>query len=356
MALRVVSADDHMDLFTLPPDLWQERLPARYREQGPRVVDGPEGKVWQAEGRVWGPSGRKAAGLVERYQYGLRPGDPVKRLEDMDVDGVHAHVIYANPTGFPCTDPELKIAVIQAYNDWAADFNRHNPNRLCALAFLPAHDPAVAAAELRRVAARGIRGAQIRRFETPHPTFAPAWEPLWSAAEETGLPVSIHIGGGEHSLHSSPRSWSMAATVGIDPMQLDEDLAGLILSGMLERHPRLTVIMAESGLGWVPYVVQRLDQTFHKYYDLITDYRIQTPPSEQFARQVYVTYEEDPIGVRLIPDIGAGNVMWASDYPHGDSTWPHSLDVIERSLGHLSDADRRKVVSENAAALYGLSE
>jgi predicted TIM-barrel fold metal-dependent hydrolase len=143
--------------------------------------------------------------------------------------------------------------------------------------------------------------------------------------------------------------------VAVVPMQMDEVLVGMIFSGMCERHPGIRVVMGESGLGWVPYVLERMDRQYHKYYDLMKDYRMKRHPVDTFHDQMFVTYEEDTIGVELIPRIGAGNVMWASDFPHGDSTWPNSRKVIEESLAALSEEDRRKVVSENAAALYKIT-
>jgi predicted TIM-barrel fold metal-dependent hydrolase len=350
--LQIVSADDHMDLFYLPPTLWQERLPAEFREVGPKVVDGPDGKVWEAEGNIWGPSGRKTAGFITVTDFGFRPGIPAQRLADMDVDGIHAQVVYGHPGGFPCQEPALKTAILRAYNDWAAEFNRHSPDRLCVLPFLPGHDPLAAAEELRRVTRLGHRGSQIGIFESPEPIFADSWEPLWEAAEETGLSISFHIGGGTHWLKGAPRSWRMPAAVAIVPLQLDEALSGMMFTGRFERHPRLKIVLAEAGLGWLPYVVERLDLQYEKYLGALDDYQLQTRPSEMFARQVYATFEVDRIGVELIPRIGAGNVMWASDYPHGETTWPHSRQAIEEMFAGLDAASTAKVVSENAAKLY----
>jgi predicted TIM-barrel fold metal-dependent hydrolase len=353
--LKIISSDDHMDLNVLPPDLFVERVPAALRDRAPRVVETAEGKFWQAEGRTLGPSGRKAAGLIVVKDHGYRPGDPKARLEDMDQDGVYCQIIYGPPTGFALEDKALKLEVERAYNDWAAEYNATDPNRLVLLAQIPGWDAGVAAEETRRVAKLGHKGAQIAVHESPDPLFEPAWEPFWAAVEEAQIPISFHLSGGLHSIKAQPNSWRHAAMVAVVPMQMDEGLVGMIFSGMCERHPGIRVVMGESGLGWVPYVLERMDRQYHKYYDLMKDYRMKKHPVDTFHEQMYVTYEEDTIGVELIPRIGAGNVMWASDFPHGDSTWPNSRKVIEESLAALSDEDRRKVVSENAAALYKIS-
>ena len=146
----------------------------------------------------------------------------------------------------------------------------------------------------------------------------------------------------------------MPAFVAVIPMQLDEIVAGMIFSGILEQRPNVRFVLGEGGLGWVPYVIERLDGQHRKYYDKTKDHRLEMLPSEVFARQVYITYEDEQLGVELIPRIGVGNVMWASDYPHGDSTWPHSRRAISESpLGSLGDEALRRIVSENAAELYG---
>ena len=151
-------------------------------------------------------------------------------------------------------------------------------------------------------------------------------------------------------------SWRMPATVAIIPMQLDEALVGMVMSGMLEQRPKVKLVLGESGLGWVPYVIERMDHEHHKYYDKTKDHRLSMLPSEIFRRQVYATYEDEDLGVRLIPEIGVDNVMWASDYPHGDSTWPNSRKALADSpLSALGDEVLRKVTCDTAARVYGIS-
>ena len=126
-----------------------------------------------------------------------------------------------------------------------------------------------------------------------------------------------------------------------------------VFSGALERHPGLKLVLGESGIGWVPYVIERMDLEWVNHTPNAQDYKITTRPSEVFSRQVYATYEEDRIGVTLIPEVGVDNVMWASDYPHPDSTFPHSMWAIEEQFATMDPAIKRKVTSETAARLYG---
>jgi predicted TIM-barrel fold metal-dependent hydrolase len=220
---------------------------------------------------------------------------------------------------------------------------------LSALPFLPATSPEDAVAELARCAAQGHRGAILSPFEAD--VRDPAWDRLWAAAQESGLPISFHIGGGSR-FDPRKRGWQIAAFAAVAPMQMDEPLATMVYAGALERHPGLRLVLAESGIGWVPYFVARMDATFEKHCK--HKGAIKTRPSELFARQVYVTFEEEPFGPELIPLLGAGNFMWACDYPHPDSTWPHSRQAIAHALGKLPPEMIRQVTGENCRQLYRL--
>ena len=151
--------------------------------------------------------------------------------------------------------------------------------------------------------------------------------------------MSFHIGQGTSQVRVAPGSWELAAFSAVGPMQLDEPLAMMIYSGVLERHPTLRLVLAESGIGWLPYFVSRLDAAAEKHVAKAQDYRIKTKPSEIFRRQVYATFEEEPLGPELLPLLGPDNFMWASDYPHPDSTFPHSR---EADRARLRGARRRR--------------
>jgi predicted TIM-barrel fold metal-dependent hydrolase len=352
----LISADDHLDIHAMPPDVWSSRLPREWRERGPHVEDTPDGSWWVCDGRRIAPSGRKEAGYLSANDHGLRPGQPRTRLEDMDRDGVRAQVVYGPTcTHLRITDAALHEQVARVYNGWAAEFQREAPDRLVLLADLPSHDPEVARQELGRCAKLGHRGAIVSStVGRGKPLFDEVWDGFWDAAEEIGIPIHVHLSGGLHSLAMQLGSWRMPAAVAVVPMQLDETLAGLIFSGTLEKRPHVKFVMGEAGLGWIPYVIERLDHELRKYGPKIQDHKIEMLPSEIFARQVFTTYEDEQLGVELIPRIGAGNVMWASDYPHGDSTWPHSRKALAESpLAQHGPEVLRKVTCDNAARVYG---
>jgi predicted TIM-barrel fold metal-dependent hydrolase len=357
---RLYSCDDHLDLWNLPRDVWSERLPARLRKRGPRVEESGESAWWTCDGAVLGPFGMR---LMSDYSAirragieddGLRAANPALRLQDMDRDGVYASVIYGpNLFGLPIADPELKSASLAAYNDWAAEFNRVAPERLSVLAVLPTQSPGVASAELERIARLGHRGALISPFEFR--CSDADWECFWDAAEDIGLPISFHIGHGTSQVRVAPGSWELGAFSAVGPMQLDEPLAMMIFSGVLERHPKLRLVLAESGIGWMPYFVHRMDQAAEKHVPKAQDYRLRAKPSEIFRRQVFATFEEEPLGPELLPLLGPDNFMWASDYPHPDSTFPHSREAIAHAFKGLDESFVRKVTASNCQALYGFS-
>lgn len=359
------SCDDHLDLYAVPRAVWASRLDRAQAQRGPHVETRDGTAVWVCEDRVIGRSGMGASAVARSLSAigragidddGFRAGTPTLRLQDMDRDGLAASVIYGPLSlGFPIAEPALEQACYAAWNDWAVEeFNAVDPTRLCVLAFLPSHSADAAATELARCAARGHRGAILSAFDVD--VGDPTWDRLWATAEETALPISFHIRGGTSStLRYRLGKWQSAAYASVLPLQLDEPLAIAIFSGVLERHPGLTLVLAESGVGWLPYFLTRMDQEWKAMRDKL-DYAPATPPSEQFRHQVMATFEEEPLAGAFIPMLGAGSCMWASDYPHTDSTFPDSLPAIDECLGSLPDADRRKITATNCARLYKLAD
>jgi predicted TIM-barrel fold metal-dependent hydrolase len=363
MTGAIYSCDDHLDLSAVPPGVWESRLPRKYVERGPHVIDEGKGRQWMCEGQVISRSGMpKNKELVKKLSAigragidddGYRAGTPRLRLQDMDRDGLAASVVYGPLSlGFPIADPELQDATYAAWNDWAAEeFNAFAPERLCALAFLPFHSAEAAAAELERCAALGHRGAIVDAFRID--LGDPAWDRLWAAAAAHGLPISFHINGGiSPKLSYRIGKWQSAAFATLLPMQLDEPLATMVFSGALERHPGLKLVLAESGIGWLPYFLTRMDGEWHELGPKL-DYAPKVPPRELVRNQVILTFEQEPLAEQFIPLVGAETCMWASDYPHTDSTFPNSRRAIEDSLGTLSDADLRRITATNCAELYG---
>jgi predicted TIM-barrel fold metal-dependent hydrolase len=377
MNYRVISADDHIDLPWLPKDLWRERVPAAWRERAPRVVETPDGPYWVCGDERWDPWGGRpgAAGAMggrrlalERggvLEHGvLRPTSTALRLSDMDRDGIDATVMYGPIVPLLIKDPALRQVCYRAYNDWLAEFCATAPDRLVGAGLIPVDDPAGAADEVRYLRKIGLRTGMFLGARVELPLWEDAWEPLWEAAAEAGLVIGFHLGGGLRTVtFSGPKAThagNMGVRVSCATIQMDEPLAAVIFSGALERHPALRIVLAETGIGWLPYMLERLDDTYRKFLDAEEFWRahgglrLTMPPSAYFHRQIWATFQTDHVGLRLLDVLGADRVMWASDYPHADSTWPESQRVIEENFRGVDGATRHRVTCENARRLYGL--
>jgi predicted TIM-barrel fold metal-dependent hydrolase len=392
MRYDIISADCHLDLCWLPPDLFVSRAAPALRERMPYVSEGPRGPVWVTRsganlgllngmgsaGRPYIPgqihrSDRMAAtGLYEDGKRGIRRlTDPELRLKDQDLDGVQGEVLYGilGTTG-RLNDPEAAVEVMRIYNEWLAEFCATHPERYAGLACIPNAPLSAARAEVERVARRGVlRGLDLANSVDMTPLWHPAWEPLWEAVDASGLPLHFHTIGApmpeavRRALQGAPATGDdserlpvpvarAAHAVHITGFQIHmaNILMALIYAGVLERHPRLRVVIGESGIGWIPYILMRMDA---EWEDQFKDLTLTMPPSAYWHRQVWATYQTDPIGVRLLDVLGEDKVMWGSDFPHPDGVWPDSREYIDKELGHLPAGVRRKVVCENAARLYG---
>jgi predicted TIM-barrel fold metal-dependent hydrolase len=377
MEYRIVSADDHIDLQWLPKDLWQRRVPDRWRERAPRVVDTPEGPYWVCGDDRWDAWGGRtgAAGAMGGRRTALerggvlepgvlRPTTTALRLADMDRDGVDATVMYGPIVPLLIADPELRRVCYRAYNDWLAEFCATAPERLVGAGLVPIDDPASAADEVRYLRKIGLRTGMLLAARVELPLWDEAWEPLWEAAAGAALPLGFHLGGGLRTVQFSgpkaTRPGNMGVRVACSTLQMDEPLAAVIFSGALERHPGLKIVLAETGIGWLPYMLERLDDTYRKFLDAEEYWRRQGGlaltrlPSAYFRRQVWATFQTDHAGLRLLDVLGADRVMWASDYPHADSTWPDSQQAIEESFRHVPAGACRRILCDNARELYGL--
>ena len=376
MISPVMSADSHMDLIYLPKDTFTARVPARFRDLAPRVVE-REGKLlWVSGDRVMGPygvygpgvtGGKRGRILVENgFASGqTRPSDPALRRQDQERDGVEAEVIYGVigiSTGLfgrsGIGDPELLTAVYHAYNEYIAEFNRSLPGRFFGLGCLPNHDADIAAAEIRHCAELGLPGAVFLPWTAAMPVWHPMWEPMWRAAEESDTVLSFHVfeGGATtvgHEVKGARSAAAAGAWVVVGPMQMDEIVTSVILSGVCEHHPALRLVLGESGIGWLPYILERLDDTYEER--LADDCTLSLRPSEYFRRQIYATFQKDHHGVRAMAEIAPDNVMWGSDYPHRDGTWPFSQKAIEEQFRGVSAEVQRKMLWENVRRLYRIT-
>ena len=380
MKYKIISADCHIDLIWLPPDLFTGNASAALKERMPHVVDGPKGPQWVTRGGArfglvngMGSAGREyvpgqiyrsdrmaATGLYEDGRQGVRRlTEPGLRVKDQDLDGVQAEVLYGIlGASMRMNDPDAASEVIRIYNDWLGDFCKTHPDRFAGLACIPNRPIEAGVEEIERVARQGhLRGLDVANSHDMPPLWDPYWEPFWAAAAAAGLPVHFHtIGGVRPDTSAYPPGVQRAAfAVHITQfqMQMSGILMSIIYSGVLERYPNLRVVIAESGIGWIPYVLEHMDL---EWEDQFKDLELKMKPSDYWRRQCKATYQTDRVGIKLLDDIGVDNVMWGSDFPHPDGVWPDSREFIEHELNHLPADVRHKIICENAARLYGFTQ
>ena len=374
--IRVISADSHM---MEPPDLWTERLDRKWGDRAPRVIkseakgqflfvapDIPPFPV--AGGFAAGRSGEELkeflghANKDEGYKAARPSGwDPVERIKDQDIDGVQAEILYTT-LGMPLFglhDTDLQRACFRVYNDWVAEFARHNPRRFHAIALISLEDVEEGAKELERAARLGLKGAMI--WGSP-PQEKPYWQKVydrfWAAAQELQMPLSLHVITGKKPPRNKEEREKVRSE---DPgfirgymnilHEVQRSLTDIISGGVLMRFPRLKLVSAENDSGWIPHYMYRLDHAFEKFGVMMGE-PLDMKPSEYIRRNLWATFQDDPIGPMLFRFFGEDNFMWASDFPHTDSTWPNSLKVIERDFEQVPESVKQKIIRDNAANLY----
>jgi predicted TIM-barrel fold metal-dependent hydrolase len=364
----VISADSHV---IEVPDLWEKGMPERLKERAPRVYFDDRRDAWmfgspeipvQAVGGLF-MAGQKPENVENFRRAGFsvaRPGgwDPIVRIKDMETDGVSAEVLYPSlGLGLYCiADSELQEALFRTYNDWLIDYCQKVPDRLYGIAMISMYDIDHAVAEMERCKKAGIVGTMIWQVPDPKlPFVSEHYERFWAASQDLDMPVHLHIltGFGE-SMHRQTSHGIKRFRIGVQQTREIEDaLFDMIFSGMLERYPKLKIVSVENEIGWMPFWLGQCDKAFkrHRHAEKLP---IDKLPSEYFRRQVYATFFNDHVGGRLFSWWGADNCMWSNDYPHQNSTWPNSRDVIARDMGHLAAADRAKLLNANVTQLYNL--
>jgi predicted TIM-barrel fold metal-dependent hydrolase len=364
----VLSSDSHV---FEPPDLWQTRIDKPFRDRAPRIepIDGGDcivveadqilsgiGLISNAGARFEAPETISAQG---RFEDVLRGGyDPEQHLKDMALDGVSGEVLYPSQGlfYFKVADPALMSAIFRAYNDWLAEFCRTDPARLKGIAMINLDDVEDGIGELERIARLGLSGAMITEYPLEDRRYDQAeYEPFWTAAAALGLPLSLHTatrrqgrirGAGDRTL----RDASSRATKAFYPAL---SLCDMIFAGVFERHPRLRVAIVEFELAWAPHLLSTMDYTYRERHgEAIYRFKDGMLPSDFFHRNVVLSFQEDAIGIRLRDLIGVDNMMWGSDYPHSESTFPRSRKVLAEILEGVPQDEQAKIAGGNTARVY----
>lgn len=353
----LVSADNHV---FEPVTLWQERLPVRLRERGPRLEQ--QGDWWclVVEGlpprklsRVDDGGGDGAGGGAAARPAGSSHVD--ERLADMTRDGVVAEVIYPTFGLFVdmVPDPELQMACARVYNDWCAELFLHRPDVFVPAALVPIRAVEPALAELERVADLGFKSAMI-------PTTPPEgtrynqdlFDPLWRVAGDAGIPLSLHTGTGAMPQHERGPGGAVINYAKVGLLSA-ETLCYFAASGVLERFPDLHLVFVETGAGWLPFCLERMDEAFEEHEQWVQP-KLAAPPSEYAKRQCHVTLGADRTPILAREITGVEPLLWASDYPHPEGTFPESQAVVERIFAEVPDDEVAAIVGGNAARLYDL--
>lgn len=359
--LPVIDADGHV---TEPLNLWNDYVEPTYRARAPRFILDERGRpCLLLDDRI---ISRHAMLLTFGPDYRmdnpkLRSGgwDPQERLRDMDAEGIDVAVLFPSISFFLPETPDgaLMAALCRAYNNWLADYCRAAPQRLVGVAMLPLVDVDASIRELERATETlDFRGAFVR--PNPYagrPIHHPVYDRFWECAASLGVPVTIHEGLSDGIPTLGRDRFDNPAMLHVlsHPFEQMAACAGLILTGVLDRHPRLRVAFLESGSAWLPYWLARLDGHYETWGNLLP--AVRTKPSEYFTRQCVISTDpEEPTAEPVVRYVGEDCLVWASDYPHPDAHFPGAVEASLATMGELPASVRRKIFAENAARLYDI--
>jgi predicted TIM-barrel fold metal-dependent hydrolase len=377
---RMISADSHV---VEPPHTYSKYIDPAFRDRAPKIVrDRRGGDAFEVEGMPLIVLGSLAAAGIDpreispvghSYDQLHRGGsDPKARLADQDRDGIAAEVIYPSVGMVLCNhaDADFKQACMWAYNRWLhEEFVGHAPDRLIGLGQTAVRSVAEAVDDLHRMKEMGFRGVMLPgNPATAEDYDDPSFDPLWRASVELDMPVSFHIltsrSDGRNGT-SPPASESDKTGMGNwrggvfngpqAVLKSIQDIIGLFIWGhVFERNPELKLICVEADAGWLPHYAYRMDHMYdrHRFWLKMDDMRKR--PSEQLANNVFLTFQDDITVFRLVGLIDPHNLMWANDFPHSDSTWPWSQEMLGVQTAHLSEEDKALILRDNAARLYGI--
>ena len=389
---RIISVDDHV---VEPAHLFERWLPAKHRARGPHQErrgiagmttqgglkydiewddDGEQADCWFYEDLVYVNKRHVAAVGFSRDEMEMRPitydqmrtgcYEPKARVEDMEMNWVEASLCFptfprfCGQTFLEAKDREVALACVHAYNNWMVEeWCGDSGGRLVPLCIVPLWDVELAATEVRRNAARGVRAVCFS--EIPFKLGLPSihdrvWEPFWTACEETSTVVCMHIGSSSQMPATSPDA-PPAVQASLSFNNAMASLSDFLFSGVLVRHPQLRLAYSEGQIGWLPYLLERVDDVWldHRAWGGVKGV-IPEPPSTYYYRQVYGCFFKDRHGVEAIHRVGVDNATFETDYPHTDSTWPDTKQVAEGLMAGVASDVVYKLMRGNAITMLGL--
>lgn len=372
---KIISGDSHI---VEPPDLYTARGDARFRDRVPRmerrktptgqyydawfigdVQVGTLGAVAQAGQRFEDPSQIDFLALWENVRRAAY--DPHEMIKDLEMDGVWGACLQPSQGLFwyQIADSELLSDLCRAYNDWIADFCRPYSERLKGIGTINVDDVDEACAELERCAKLGLVGAFIPVYPLPdRPYRHPIYERLWWTAQDLDMPLLLHIFTNRAGIPGCEVTLNLNEVTAAGRSTADYwvrySLTAMIFSGVFDRCPRLKVGSVEHEMAWLPHWLKQMDHIYSERPVYTKGWRSRQGllPSDYWRRNMFVEFMEDDIGIQLRHIIGVENMIWGSDFPHPESTWPQSMRFLDRLFGDVPDEDRRKITSENAAKMF----
>lgn len=360
-----ISADSHI---TEPPDCYIANIDPAFRDKAPRVVrrDGG-GDIFVIDGLPTPvPMGLIAAAGIEpknirvggaHFEDLHRSGwDPRARVADQERDGVGAEVIYPTVGMLLCNHPDLayKRACFEAYNRWLQGYVSEDPQRLIGVGQTAMRTVPEGIEDIRRIKAVGFRGVMLPGRPGEKDYDDPIYDPFWEAAADLDLPLSFHILTGPSDGLTGQRGPKMNSFLGI--IRGCQDIMGmLVYSGVFERHPRLKVVCVEADAGWVPHYLYRMDHAYKRHRYWMKGKELQKLPSEYFREHIWLTFQDDWTAFQFADKANPLRLMWANDFPHSDSTWPNSAQIIAEQTEGMAPAMRQRILRDNCAELYKLA-
>lgn len=356
----MVSTDCHANE---PPDLWVQRIDKKYQDRVPRIETDSNGVQWRyCEG--YRPDRVRVMSFEGEDWIRSKAGaDPADRLKDNTADGIDVEIIFPNKglAMWATPDPVFSSAQCAVWNDWAHEQFFGHGQAMVPVAAIATGNLDCAMAEIERAAKMGYTILSLPckpiwgAHDVDHVNYnLPHFDPMWALIQEADLTMTFHVSTGRDPRAARGNGGAVINYVTHSLAPTIEPIANLCASGVLERFPNLRFASVEAGIGWVPWLLDAMDEAYRKHHMWVRP-KLQMLPSEYFRRNGYATFQEDPSGLTLAEDWRLmDNFCWANDYPHHEGTWPHSYQAIERTMGMLDDVQRAKILGLNAARCFKL--
>ncbi len=360
---RIISADSHI---TEHPDTYRAHIDPAWRDRAPHLQSQEgAGDVYVLPGmqRSYIPMGLIAAAgkrpeditAAGKFDDWYRGGwDPHARLADQDRDGVHGEILYPTVGMVLCNHPDLeyKHVCMQAYNRWIAEYCATHPDRLFGVGQTAMRTPEEGIEDLKETKRLGLRGVMLPGVPGQADWDNQIYDPVWEAIVDLGLPPSFHI---LTTPTDVTQNRGPVMNFAINIIRANQDIMGmLIFGGVFERHPKLKVVCVEADAGWAPHYMYRMDHFYKRHRHHLGQVDLKQLPSAYFREHIYMTFQDDWVAFQTAGLSNPARLMWGNDFPHSDSTWPWSQDVLREQTVHLTPAQASLILHDNVANLYGL--